>query len=143
MTATDAEPRFAVDSSVAVAALDESHAGHSSSRAAVLAHRPALAGHAAFETYSVLTRLPGVLRVAPATASAIVSRAFPRICWLGPVEYEDLMVRLGVLGIAGGAVYDALVGQAAAAHGTTLLTRDRRAERTYRLLDLSYEVIGG
>lgn len=90
----------------------------------------------------MLTRLPGALRVDPAAASAILRRAFPLTVWLNPADYEDLTHRLGVLGIAGGAVYDALVGQAAAIHGATLLTRDRRAERTYRLLDLDYEVIG-
>ncbi len=142
MTAIDADARFAVDTSVAVAALDESHAGHSISRSVLRRHRPALAGHAAFETYSVLTRLPGALRVAPAAASDLVRQVFPRICWLGPVEYEDLTNSLGVLGIAGGAVYDALVGQAAAVHGYTLLTRDRRAARTYQVLDLRFEVIG-
>jgi predicted nucleic acid-binding protein len=33
--------------------------------------------------------------------------------------------------IAGGAVYDALVGLAAADHGLTLATRDARAKPTY------------
>jgi len=41
----------------------------------------------------------------------------------------------------GGSVYDALVGQASAANGRTLLTRDRRAERTYRALGVRYRVI--
>ena len=36
-------------------------------------------------------------------------------------------------GIAGGAVYDALVGATAIDHGCTLATRDRRAVDTYRL----------
>lgn len=50
------------------------------------------------------------------------------------------MDRVGVWGIDG-AVYDALVGRAAASHGATLLTRDRRAERTYQVLDLRSEFI--
>jgi toxin FitB len=38
---------------------------------------------------------------------------------------------LSELGIAGGAVYDALVGLAAVDHGAMLATRDRRAAATY------------
>ena len=50
-------------------------------------------------------------------------------------------VRNYALGIAGGAVYDALVAAAAAEHGITLATRDRRAADTYRVLDIDFELI--
>ena len=50
---------------------------------------------------------------------------------------RDLRERLAVLDIVGGSVYDALVGQASGTNGRTLLTRDRRAERTYRSLGSS------
>ena len=46
-----------------------------------------------------------------------------------------------MLGIAGGAVYDTLVAAAAAEHGITLATRDRRAAETYRALDVDFELI--
>lgn len=36
----------------------------------------------------------------------------------------------------------ALVGEAARVHGLTLLTRDRRAVRTYDLLGVHYEMVG-
>jgi hypothetical protein len=49
---------------------------------------------------------------------------------------------IGVLDIVGGSVYDALVGQASVANGRTLLTRDRRAERTYRSLQVEYRFVG-
>ena len=49
--------RWACDTSVAVAALDPAHEAHPACRRALIDLRPALAGHAAFETYSVLTRL--------------------------------------------------------------------------------------
>jgi hypothetical protein len=38
-------------------------------------------------------------------------------------------------------VYDALVPEAARAAGRTLLTRDRRAERTYRSLGVTYRFV--
>jgi hypothetical protein len=44
-------------------------------------------------------------------------------------------------GVVGGSVYDALVGYAARCDGRVLLTRDRRAERTYRSLGLGYEFV--
>lgn len=44
--------------------------------------------------------------------------------------------------ITGGAVYDALVGFTAKLAGARLLSRDRRAERTYRAVGVDYELIG-
>lgn len=139
---TSAEHGWAVDTSVAVAALDQSHEFHTACRAAVIAHRPALAGHAAFESFSVLTRLPGALRVEPADASAVLAQAFPATCFLDARRQAALVGRLGELGLAGGSVYDALVAAAAMAHGRRLLSRDARAERTYRLIGVEYEWVG-
>lgn len=39
------------------------------------------------------------------------------------------------------AIYDALVGSTALKHGRTRLTRDRRAQRTYDLLGVRYELV--
>ncbi len=139
---TSAETAWAVDTSVAVAALDQSHEFHAVCRAAVLAHRPALAGHAAFETFSVLTRLPGALRVEPADAVAVLTQGFPEHCWLDARRQTALLARLGEMGLAGGSVYDALVASAAMAHGRRLLSRDQRAERTYQLVGVDYEWVG-
>ena len=40
---------------------------------------------------------------------------------------------LAAQNVTGGAAYDALVGSTAKAAGATLLTRDRRAVKTYRV----------
>ena len=48
---------------------------------------------------------------------------------------------MATLGIAGGAVYDALVGAAAVEHGLTLMTRDRRALDTYRRLNVKFVLV--
>ncbi len=53
----------------------------------------------------------------------------------------DLLVELPRMGIAGGAVYDALVGAAAREHDLVLATRDRRALDTYRALDVRLELL--
>lgn len=132
---------FACDTSVALPALDASHEAHAACRRTVLALRPVLAGHAAFEMHSVLTRLPLPLRLSPAQATSVLGAAFPEACWLTPEHSDRLREALGKLGVAGGSVYDALVGQAAHTHGRVLLTRDRRAERTYRALDIAYRFV--
>lgn len=132
---------FATDTSVAVAALDGAHAAHAICRRRVIQTRPALAGHAAIETYSVLTRMPGPLRLDAPAAVRLLDAAFPDRCWLDGESADALLRQCGPLGITGGAIYDAVVGQAAAAHGRTLLTRDRRAQRTYDLLGIRYELL--
>lgn len=129
---------WCVDTSVAVAALDATHEAHEVCRAVASRRRPALAGHAAFETYSVLTRLPGDSRVTPEIAAAAIGAAFPDRCWLNRSHHERLLGRFPDLGIEGGMVYDALVGEAARTSGRRLLTRDRRALRVYDLLSVPY-----
>jgi hypothetical protein len=133
--------RWACDTSVAVAALDPTHEAHPVCRRALVELRPALAGHAMFETYSVLTRLPLPLRLSAGQAAAVLAAAFPEDCWLDETGTRDLRERLAGLGIVGGSVYDALVGQASVTNHRTLLTRDRRAERTYRSLGVVYEFV--
>lgn len=133
--------RWACDTSIAVAALDPAHEAHPACRRALVEFRPALAGHAAFETYSVLTRLPLPLRLSAGQAASVLAAAFPEDCWLDATRTRDLRERLAGLDIVGGSVYDALVGQAAVTNQRTLLTRDRRAERTYRSLDVEYRFV--
>ena len=133
---------WAADTSVAIAALDAGHGAHSPCLGAVRKLRPVLAGHAAFEVFSVLTRMPNELTVEPATAAALVERVFGTPVWLSPRAHADLLNRLAVVGIAGGAVYDALVGEAARTNNRVLLTRDLRARRTYDLLGVDYELVG-
>jgi hypothetical protein len=91
----------------------------------------ALSGHALAETYSVLTRLPGDLRLAPADAARLLGERFLKPLLLGPKVAGCVPDVLGRLEIAGGAVYDALVGLAAVEHGVDLATRDIRARATY------------
>jgi predicted nucleic acid-binding protein len=124
-------PPIALDTSVAVPLLVQTHLAH----AAVVrwwdGREVALCGHAVAETYSVLTRLPGDVRVAPADAARLLTERFAAPLLLGPEVAGRLPDVLSKLGIAGGAVYDALVALAAAEHGAELATRDARAKTTY------------
>lgn len=132
---------WAVDTSVAVAALDRGHAAHAPCAAAVRSTRPAIAAHAAWETFSVLTRMPGQLAVDAPSAADAIGRTFPKVCWLAPDAAQALFAGLRTIGLIGGAVYDALVGEAARTNGCRLLTRDLRARRTYELLGVAHEFI--
>ena len=67
--------------------------------------------------------------------------AFPGTCALTPDEAGHLLGRLGDLGLAGGTVFDALVAEAARARDRTLLTRDRRATRTYDAIGVRVEFV--
>lgn len=129
---------WACDTSVAVPALDPNHEAHGVCRQAVIEYRPALSGHAVFESYAVLTRLPLPLRLLPEQADDVLARAYPDACWLDEAGTIELRARLAHLNVIGGATYDALVGAAALANGRRLLTRDRRAESTYRSLGVDY-----
>jgi predicted nucleic acid-binding protein len=91
----------------------------------------ALSGHALAENYSVLTRLPGDLRLEPADAALLLRERFTRPLVLGAREAGRIPDVLSRLGIAGGAVYDALVALAAVQHDVDLATRDLRAKSTY------------
>lgn len=84
----------------------------------------------------MLTRLPVPLRLTARQATDILASAFPEVCWLTPAQSSSLRDELGTLEIVGGSVYDALVARAAAVHDRILLTRDRRAERIYRALEV-------
>jgi len=127
-TATATErPVLLLDTSAAIALVLEDHDGHTATLEAVQGHRLGLAGHAWFETYSVLTRLPGDLRRSPADAEWLIAHNFPESAFLGVPETTALGGELARLGISGGSVYDALVCAAARHHDHPLLTRDARA----------------
>src|SRR5205823_8648860 len=100
-----------------------------------------LAGHAAFETFSILTRLPPPARRSPSVFGRLIAQNLPMSRYLSDHAAAELLARLGTLGVAGGAVYDALVGAAAVEHRLTLLTRDRRAVDTYRRLDVAFVLL--
>ena len=136
---TSAKTRiWLVDTSVAVALLTTDHVAHDAVFAAVAGRRLGLAGHAAYETYSVLTRLPPPARRTPAAVGRLLAANFEHSRFLSPGRAGQLLVELAHRGIAGGSVYDALVAATAIEHALALVSRDRRAVSTYR--DLGVEV---
>ncbi|HET8930228.1 MAG TPA: type II toxin-antitoxin system VapC family toxin [Acidimicrobiales bacterium] len=134
--------RYAVDTSVAVPYLDAAHSAHGTCADYLYGKGAVLAGHAAFEAFAVLTRLPGSAQVAPADAITGLREAFGTPCWLSTEAQANLFERIGVHGLQGGAVYDALVGEAARLDERVLVTRDRRALPTYRFLGVESVLLG-
>ncbi len=141
MPASGSRPDLLVDTSIAVALTVADHEHHETTFQALGDRRLGLAGHAAFETFSVLTRLPPPARRTAATVGRLLAASFPASRFLGVDAAAALLRELYALGIAGGAVYDALVGASAREHGVTLATRDRRALETYRALDVRVELV--
>lgn len=141
MPTSDDAPQLLIDTSVAVALVAAGHEYHQATRKAIGDRTCGLSGHAAFETFSVLTRLPPPSRRTPSAVAQLLAHNFPGSRFLSAVGAQRLHGRLAQLGIAGGAVYDALVAATAAEHGITLATRDRRAADTYRVLNVEFELI--
>src|SRR5438477_10738185 len=131
MPASASGPVLLVDTSIAVALTVADHEHHEPTFRALGDRRLGLAGHAAFETFSVLTRLPPPARRTPATVARLLAAGFPHSKFLGPKAAAALFGDLDALGIAGGAVYDALVGASATEHGLVLASRDHSAIEIY------------
>lgn len=136
----DLGPELLVDTSVAVALCSLDHVGRPAGLAAVAGRRIGLAGHAAFETFSVLTRLPGAARRSPAAVGRMLAANFPYTRHLSAPAADQLIATLAAEGMGGGSVYDALVAAAALEQRVPLVTRDSRALPVYRAVGATIEV---
>jgi predicted nucleic acid-binding protein len=133
--------RKAADSSIAVAALLADHPAHEAA-ADALANCKTTIAHAAIETYSVLTRLPAPHRVDARTAAAVLAkRLATTYATLDANSYTTAPSTLAAAGVSGGATYDGLIALTALQHNLELITRDKRAERTYRVLNVPYQLL--
>ena len=132
---------IAIDTSIAIPLLVQTHTSHRAVTAWWNRREVTPAGHARFETYAVLTRLPADVRLAPTDAATLIRARFPTTLALSTETAESLIEEWSGRGISGGAVYDALVAAAALEHGLTLATCDLRARSTYDLLGAAVEYV--
>ena len=139
-TSADRPDRL-VDTSVAIALVSGDHPFHAVTLDHLAGMTLGLSGHAAFETFSVLTRMPPPNRRPPEVISALLAANFPQNRFLSPTATALLLLGLPGVGLSGGSVYDALVAAAAKEHGHTLLTRDRRALNTYQRVGVTFELL--
>lgn len=128
------------DSSVLLPALSPLHPAHEVCLRAMarVGHVPA---HVLLETYSVLTRFGGENQVPPAYAAEVLTGQPWRTLQLPAEAYEPLLQSLAEADRPGGAVYDGQIAATAKHFGLLLLSRDRRAARTYELVGAEYELI--
>jgi predicted nucleic acid-binding protein len=131
----------AVDTSVAVPLLVRSHQHHAQVVRWWDGQELSLSGHALAETYSVLTRLPGDARLAADDAARLLDARFAMPLVLSAARARTVHATLSRIGVAGGAVYDALVALAAKENGAPLATRDARARGTYDAVGVKVIVV--
>jgi predicted nucleic acid-binding protein len=132
---------LAADSSITIAALIADHEARELAEEA-LTRTTRTIGHVAIETYSVLTRIPSPRRLTNTDAAALITARLPRdYAALDARALVKAPDRLATTGVGGGATYDGLIALTALHHDLELLTRDRRAERTYRALGVSYQLV--
>jgi predicted nucleic acid-binding protein len=131
---------IAVDTSVVVAGFASWHEGHQSA-AAALSRKPRVPAHVLVEAYSVLTRLPPPHRAPADLVAAFLAERFPEAPLVLPARaHLELVEASARNGLAGGAIYDALIAATARHAGATLLTRDRRARTVYEWMKVSCEL---
>lgn len=130
-----------VDTSAALALAQRESLFHHAAKSRLLACRRGMAGHAAVELLSVLTRLPPPQRLSPVAALRLQETNFPESRFLSATDTKNLLREFAEAGLAGGALYDALVGAAARKHKLPLISCDRRAEPTYRVLGVNHELL--
>ncbi len=132
---------IAPDSSVLIPALASNLEGHERCVAVLAGRSPRLICHVAFETTSVLSRMPEGLRMTPVSVRDALDVDFPD-SWLAlDADGQRNCLRRAVdAGLRGGALYDALIAATAREHGATLLSADRRAREAYEAIgaDVSY-----
>lgn len=132
----------AVDTSVVVAGFASWHEAHQVA-AAALARRPRIPAHVLVEAYSVLTRLPPPHRATADLVVAFLAQRFPEPPLVLPARAHVALVGASAAnGLAGGAIYDALIAATVGHAGATLLTRDRRARAVYDRMGIEYEFLG-
>jgi predicted nucleic acid-binding protein len=125
---------LALDTSVAVPLISEAHPLHDETFKWAKGKHLHFCGHALFETYSVITRLPGDARGSANDVARVLEANFERPLMLSENSAKQAVAHFAEKGIFGGSVWDGLVGLAAIEHNATLVTRDARALAIYDAL---------
>ena len=136
-----ARAKRAPDTSIAIAALLADHTAHEAASKALATCAVTIA-HVAAETYSVLTRLPPPHQTDASTAAEALTQRLPSThAALAANDHAGAPKRLAEAGVSGGATYDGLIALTALEHGLELVSRDRRAARTYRALGAHFQLV--
>ncbi|MBA3462242.1 MAG: PIN domain-containing protein [Deltaproteobacteria bacterium] len=133
---------MAPDTSVLVAAFASWHGQHERAFAAIRRVN-AMVAHCLIETYSVLTRLPAPHRMTPEVVTSYLERSFDGhpVFALSAIEQRRLVGECSTRGLAGGAIYDALIAATCVQSDLSLLTLDARARPTYSAFAAEHELL--
>jgi predicted nucleic acid-binding protein len=137
-----AAPLIAPDSSVLIAGATPGHPFHVQAVEILpkVRSKGRLIAHTMAEAFSVLTRQASSRP--PADVLRYLDQFLGRQpVGLTPASYTTALRRLADGEIIGGAIYDGLIAAAAGQAGLRLLSLDRRAARTYAMLDVDYEIL--
>jgi predicted nucleic acid-binding protein len=118
------------------------HEHHDLARRAVDGQVTSLVAHVLAETFSVGTRLPEPFRTSPSTMIGLLESLPHPVLGLSADRVRPALRRMSGFGVFGGRTYDGLIHAAAAEHGLTLLTLDRRARTTYDALGENVRLLG-
>ena len=132
----------APDSSVLIAGFAPEHPLHEAASPGLhtVKKRGVLIGHTMAETYSVLTGQ--AYGHPPASVLQYLDQFLTRpAVGLSAGSYFKVLDKLADGAILGGAIYDGLIAAAASQAGLRLLSFDRRAARTYTMLNIDYEIL--
>jgi predicted nucleic acid-binding protein len=130
----------AVDSSLLIPAVAPWHAQHARADEALgQTTNLRMIGHVLLETYSWLTR-NRPLTPAPVAARLLRTLPGPALV-LSPEGHVRVLELAASRGIAGGAIYDALIAATARDADALLLSRDERAARTYEAIGVHFELV--
>jgi predicted nucleic acid-binding protein len=133
---------IAVDTSVVVAAFASWHEGHRDA-AAALFRKPRIPAHVLVESFSVLTRLPPPHRAPADLVASFLQQRFREPPLVLPARaHRELVNDASDVGLAGGAIYDALIAATVRHAGATLLTRDQRARPVYERIGVRHRLLG-
>jgi predicted nucleic acid-binding protein len=138
---------IAPDSSVLVAGFVSGHRFHEAALSALSEVKAdgSLIAHTTAETFAVLSTSGGVYRAEP---DAVVAYLDQFLGGSSPIQprpgaYREALGLLAGQGLAGGAIYDALIALAARDAGAELVSLDGRAERTYALCGVEARLLVG
>jgi toxin FitB len=136
---------IAPDTSVLVAGFESNHPFHADAVPVLVDVKTSgrLVAHTMAETFSVLSSPSGPFRFAPQTVATYVNQ-FVELSDPIPLRAESYREALDLLSRqdrAGATVYDALIALAARDAGVTLVSFDRRAERTYAACGVEAKIL--
>jgi len=138
---------IAPDTTVLVAGFDPDHPFHAEAVPVLVDVKAGgrLVTHTMAEAFSVLSSPSGPFRFAPQAVAAYVNQFVERSdpIPLRTGTYREALDLLGAHNRAGGVVYDTLIALAARDADVTLVSFDRRAERTYAACGVEARMLPG